>query len=117
MTVPSAEGVDHFSRSLSPQALDALDAIRPYPCDEKSRIFEMTRGSVSTRIREMAKAAGLGEGYSGHSPCIGIIRDLVAKGRLFGQILQAGRWHSTDVVPYFRPSDELSESADRSPGS
>ena len=119
ISVHSSKSVDRFrcsQVSLSPQTMDDLEAIRPDPCDESSHIFEMSHRSVSIRIRNMAQAAGLGEGYSGHSPRIGKALDLVQEGCSVAQILQAGRWHSPDLIPYFRPSGESRDSEEQQPG-
>ena len=63
-----------------------------------------------------AYRVSLSEGYSGHSPRIGKALDLVQEGCSVAQILQAGRWHSPDLIPYFRPSGESRDSEEQQPG-
>ncbi len=65
---------------LGPPTMKALDMIRPkqqlLPGEEKDEgeetVFRLTGPTISERIAAAAVAAGLGEGYSGHSCRVGI---------------------------------------------
>ena len=61
---------------------------------EKDGIFGLDRNSISRRIKEAARAAGLGDGFSGHSPRVGMARDLARAGFTLPELMQAGRWKS-----------------------
>ena len=101
---------DHLTY-LSPRSMQLLEAIRPDPCDPDRRVFEMTHGAVVRRIRSMTQAAGLGDGYGGHSPRTGMALDLAREGFSVAQIALAGRWHSPDMVPMHIRQDVKSQGA------
>ena len=63
------------SSYLSVQTVKALDAIRP----------------------EEASAAGLGEGFNGHSGRVGMAQDLAAAGAELPALMQAGGWKSSQM--------------------
>ena len=86
------------SASLSPRTMEALEAIWPDPCDDDSRVFAMHPRNVTMRIRRMTRAAGLGDGYSAHSPRIGMMQDLVEAGFSIAQIAVFGRWHNPHTI-------------------
>ena len=45
-----------------------------------------------------AVAAGLGDGYTGHSSRVGMAQDLVAAGAELPAVMVAGRWKSPGMV-------------------
>ena len=71
---------------LGPAAVDALLAIRPEEAviDPSPRVFGLSVSQISRRIRAATKIAGLGEGFSGHSPRVGMAQDRSAAGRSCG---------------------------------
>lgn len=76
-------------------AAKALKAIQPEEPDPEGRVFGLTSGrAISMRIAAAAKAAGLVGEYSGHSPRIGMAKDLVAAGASVAAVQVAGRWKS-----------------------
>ncbi|MYE02033.1 MAG: tyrosine-type recombinase/integrase [Alphaproteobacteria bacterium] len=80
---------------LGPQAMRDLAAIRLPGADPAGRVFRLSGSQVSRRIAAAARAAGLGEGFSGHSPRIGMAQDLAASGAGLPELMQAGRWKSS----------------------
>ena len=84
---------------LSPRTMRALEAIRPKDAQETDRCFgAKDRGTMSDRIRRAAIAAGLGDGYSGHSPRIGMIYDMVAADVSPTAIIHAARWKNPAML-------------------
>ena len=76
-------------------AMTALDRIRPESPEPDSPVFGGLGGSaISDRIRRAARAAGLEGDFSGHSPRIGMARDLAASGASTTALMLAGRWRS-----------------------
>ena len=67
--------------------------------------------TISNRIRAMCRAAGLGEGFSGHSPRIGMARDLVSAGASLVAVQVAGRWKSPRMPAYYARSELASSGA------
>ena len=81
------------------EASHALQAIRPAPelLDLNARIFGMTTRNVGKRVTAAAKAASLGEGYTGHSGRVGMAQDLVKDGVELPALMTAGRWKSSKM--------------------
>ena len=55
----------------------------------------------SNRIRAAAKSAGLGDGFTGHSPRVGMAVDLVASGASVAAVQVAGRWVSDRMPSHY----------------
>ena len=84
---------------LSPRTMRALEAIRPKDAQETDRVFgTKTLSTIFERIRRAASAAGLGDGYSGHSPRVGMIYDLVAEDVSPSAIIHAARWKNPAML-------------------
>ena len=49
---------------------------------------------VNPGLRAAAVAAGLGDGYSGHSGRVGMAQALAADGAGLPELMEAGRWES-----------------------
>lgn len=78
---------------LGRPAMAALERIRPVAIPPETSIFGISGPYISTRIALMAKRAGLGPGFSGHSCRIGMAQDLAAEGYSLAQLMTAGRWN------------------------
>ena len=88
----AGEGAELF---ISRDAAAALDRIRPEPLAPESTVFGGLSGrAIANRIRKAARAAGLEGDSSGHSPRIGMARDLAASGASTTALMPAGRWRS-----------------------
>ena len=84
---------------LSPRTMRAFEDIRPKDAQETDRVFgAKDGGTMSNRIRRAAIAAGLGDGYSGHSPRVGMIYDMVAADVSPTAIIQAARWKNPAML-------------------
>ena len=89
---------------LGPPTMKALDRIRPrQPLmargDEgEENVFGLKPATISERIAAAALAAGLGEGYSGHSCRVGMAVDLADAGATMPQLQAVGRWKSSQTV-------------------
>ena len=68
---------------LGPAAVESLLAIRPQEAliDPNTRVFGLSASQICRRIKAATKMAGLGEGFSAHSPRVGMAQDLSAAGR------------------------------------
>ncbi|MYA41634.1 MAG: hypothetical protein F4Z31_07775 [Gemmatimonadetes bacterium] len=85
-----------------------LERIRPPRAKPEDRIFALSASQISRRIAAAARAAGLGEGYSGHSPRVGMTVDLVAAGFSLAELMREGRWRSP-VMPAYYARNQLSD--------
>ena len=92
-TDQTAEGTVLY---LGPVAVDALLAIRPNEAviDPGASVFGLSARQISRRIKAATKMAGLGEGFSAHSPRVGMAQDLSAAGAELPELMTAGRWDS-----------------------
>ena len=87
---------------LSPRTMQALVAIRPENANPADRIFGL-KGitSIYRRIRKAALAAGLGDGYSGHSLRVGMIYDMVDADIPAPAIIIAARWKTSNMLAHY----------------
>ena len=87
---------------VGPRAAEALRRIRSTDAAPDDRVFGLRSGrSIANRIAAMARAAGLGEGFSGHSPRIGMAQDLTLAGVGLPALMVAGRWKSERMPAYY----------------
>ena len=88
-TDPEGKGAVMF---LAPSTVAALERMRPEDAQPHEAVFGLSGPHLSMRIKTLAKKAGLGPGYSGHSCRIGMAQDLAAHGASLAQLMTAGRW-------------------------
>ena len=95
-TDQEAEGVTLY---IGTEASQALLAIRPAAelLDQGASVFGMTTRNIGKRVTAAAQAAGLGEGYTGHSGRVGMAQDLVKSGVELPALMTAGRWKSSKM--------------------
>ena len=77
----------------------------------KERIFDLSAVQMTARIKAAARAAGLGEGYSGHSARVGMARDLVRAGTELTALMNAGRWQSHDMPAHYTRAEDAGRGA------
>ena len=95
---------------VSAQTMAAMNAVRN-GAGPQERIFDLSVVQMTTRIKAAAKAAGLGEGYSGHSARVGMARDLVRAGTELTALMNAGRWQSHDMPAHYTRAEEAGRGA------
>ncbi len=83
---------------LGAEAMLDLAAIRPPEAALADPVFGLSASQIGRRIKRAAAAAGLGDGFSGHSPRVGMVQDLVAAGAELPGLMHAGRW-KTSAMP------------------
>ena len=84
---------------LGETAVKDLLAIRPEAAvfDPEALVFGLSISQMERRIRAAALAAGLGDGFSGHSGRVGMAQDLSAAGAELPELMTAGRWRSPEM--------------------
>ena len=84
---------------LGETAVKDLLAIRPEAAviDPEALVFGLSTSQMERRIRAAALAAGLGDGFSGHSGRVGMAQDLSAAGAELPELMTAGRWRSPEM--------------------
>ena len=84
---------------IGKQAADALKAIRPTQeqLDLQAPVFNLSPQQIGRRVTAAAKAAGLGEGFTGHSGRVGMAQDLSNTGTELPALMTAGRWKNSKM--------------------
>ena len=85
---------------IGEEATLALQTILPEDVavvDPAAPVFGLSASQIGRRIDAAAKAAGLGEGFTGHSGRVGMAQDLAAAGVELPALMQAGRWKSSKM--------------------
>ena len=87
----------------------ALQEIRPEVADSADYVFRMTAEALANRVRAAAKAAGLGEGFRGHSGRIGMACRMVAAGAPNAAVQRQGRWKHEDIMARYTRGESAVE--------
>ena len=96
---------------VSRQTMTDLDAIREADALPEEPIFGLTKQQLINRIRSACAAAGLGNGYSGHSARVGMARDLARAGTELSALMNAGRWQSHDMPAHYTRAETAGRGA------
>ena len=59
-----------------------------------TKVFALSVSQIGRRIKAATKVAGLGEGFTGPSPRVGMAQDLSAAGAEIPELMTAGKWDS-----------------------
>ena len=85
---------------ISGRSMSALETIREGRADSDC-IFGLRPNQISERIKHAAQAAGLGKGFSGHSPRVGMAQDLARAGIELPSLMHAGRWRTAAMPAHY----------------
>ncbi len=95
---------------VSAETMATLRVIRN-GASETDRIFGLRPNQLSRRIKQAAQAAGLGDGFSGHSPRVGMARDLARAGIELPRLMNAGRWRSPVMPAHYTRNETAGKGA------
>ena len=95
--------------ALTETTARALRGIQPDGADLAAPVFGLTGETLANRIRAAARAAGLGEDFSGHSGRIGMARRMVAAGAPTAAVQHQGRWKPGDMVAHYTRGEAAGE--------
>ena len=87
----------------------ALRDIQPDGADPAASVFGLTGETLANRVRAAARAAGLGDGFTGHSGRIGMARRMVAAGAPTATVQHQGRWKHGDMVARYTRGEAAGE--------
>lgn len=104
---PDGEGAVVF---VSKQTMAALASIRN-GAQAGARVFGLSSNQISLRIKKAALAAGLGDGFSGHSPRVGMAQDLARIGVELPSLMTAGRWRSPMMPAHYTRNETANRGA------
>ena len=74
-------------------------------------VFGLRPNQISRRIKQAAQAAGLGDGFSGHSPRVGMARDLARAGIELPSLMNAGRWRTPAMPAHYTRNETAGKGA------
>ena len=100
-TDQEGEGVVLYLGRATMKALDLIrprQPLMPQEGADEPKVFGLSGPTISERIAAAALAAGLGEGYTGHSCRVGMAADLAEAGATMAQLQAVGRWKSSQTV-------------------
>ena len=95
---------------LSVQTMEALRLICGARLSTDS-VFGLRPNQISRRIKQAAQAAGLGDGFSGHSPRVGMARDLARAGIELPSLMNAGRWRTPAMPAHYTRNETAGKGA------
>ena len=96
---------------LSPATMERLGRLQNPWVFPYARIFTLSASQICRRIAAAAKAAGLGEGFSGHSPRVGMACDLARAGAGLVDLMTAGRWESPRMPARYTRNEQAGRGA------
>ena len=90
-----------------------MRALRTIRCGapDRARVFHLSAHQIARRIRAACAAAGLHGHYSGHSPRVGMARDLVRAGAELPELMQAGRWKTSGMPARYTAAEQAGRGA------
>ena len=94
-TDPEAEGVVLYIGQEAAQALQSIVPEDAAVVDPAAPVFGLSASQIGRRVKAAAKAASLGDGFTGHSGRVGMAQDLAASGVELPELMTAGRWKSS----------------------
>ena len=100
-TVAVTETTARALRDIQPDG--AEPPVAPVP------VFGLTGETLANRVRAAARAAGLGDGFTGHSGRIGMARRMVAAGAPTATVQHQGRWKHGDMVARYTRGEAAGE--------
>ena len=95
---------------LSTPTMAALALVRNKATADDS-VFGLRPNQLSARIKQAAQAAQLGDGFSGHSPRVGMARDLARAGVELPSLMNAGRWRTPAMPAHYTRNESAGRGA------
>ena len=93
-----------FVSKNSMEVLDGMTVIKHklgINTEEDDRIFQLGKGALYRRIRNVCSYAGLEGRYGGHSCRIGMAQDLARAGYSLLALMKEGRWRNSATPAYY----------------
>ena len=96
---------------ITPDTLVALEQLRQDTDSwaDDDAVFGLSMSQISRRVDSMAKAAGLGRGYSGHSGRVGLAIRMTRRGAPLQAVQTHGRWKSPSMPARYTRSEKALE--------
>ena len=96
---------------VTPDTLEALKQLQEdyETWGDDDAVFGLSMSQISRRVDSMARAAGLGEGYSGHSGRVGLAIRMTRRGAPLQAVQTHGRWKSPSMPARYTRSEKALE--------
>ena len=96
---------------VTPNTLIALKQLRrdTEMWSDDDLVFGLSMSQISRRVDSMARAAGLGEGYTGHSGRVGLAIRMTRRGAPLQAVQTYGRWKSPSMPARYTRSEKALE--------
>ena len=72
-------------------------------------VFDLSDRQVGRRVAAMAKLAGLGDGFSGHSGRVGMAVKMTRNGAPAAPVMRQGRWETTRMISRYTRNETAAE--------
>ena len=103
--------------AITPETLEALKQLRQDSVssisgampDADAPVFGLSKSQISRRVNSMARAAGLGDGYSSHSGRVGLAIRMTRRGAPLQAVQTHGRWKSPQMPARYTRSEKALE--------
>ncbi|MCY3673308.1 MAG: tyrosine-type recombinase/integrase [Alphaproteobacteria bacterium] len=97
--------------AVTPAAMEDLDRLASMrgECEAAAPVFGVSDRQIARRIAAAAKAAGLGDGYSGHSGRVGMAQRMTRNGAPAAAVMRQGRWQSPAMVARYTRNESAGE--------
>ena len=94
--------------AITTRTMQDLEAIRNGVAPDDP-VFGFGPRTVANRVKAAARAAGLGEGFSGHSGRVGMARRMSGRGASTHSIMKQGRWKNPSMVTSYTRGESAGE--------
>ena len=97
--------------AITPAAMEDLDRLAALrgPREPDAPVFGLSDRQIARRLAAVAKAAGLGEGFSGHSGRVGMAQRMTRNGAPAAAVMRQGRWETTRMVARYTRNETAAE--------
>ena len=97
--------------AITPAAMTDLDRLATMRGgrDAKASVFGLSGRQIARRIAAAAKAAGLGDGFTGHSGRVGMAQRMTRNGAPAAAVMRQGRWNTTRMVARYTRNEAAGE--------
>ena len=95
-------------QALGPECTQDLRAIMPEGAlvDPELPVIGLSGSQIGRRMRAMCIAAGMGDGFTGHSGRVGMAKDLRERGAELAELMDVGRWKTAEMVARYTQEEQ-----------
>ena len=96
--------------AVTPAAMADLDRLAALGApDQDTSVFGLSDRQIARRIAAAAKAAGLGDGFTGHSGRVGMAQRMTRNGAPAAAVMRQGRWSTPRMVARYTRNEAAAQ--------